>query len=64
LANEIDPRLRSALRNASCVVFLCSGNMVRSAFAELVTPCIIGTSGKTFVVDDIGIANYFSDVGI
>jgi protein-tyrosine-phosphatase len=53
LANEIDPRLRSALRNASCVVFLCSGNMVRSAFAELVArahgvPLPVRSAGTVF----------------
>ncbi len=31
----VDPALRAALREATGVLFLCSGNMVRSAFADL-----------------------------
>ncbi len=32
---RVDPSLRTAVERASCLAFLCSGNMIRSAFAEL-----------------------------
>lgn len=35
MGDEFEQARRSALENAETVVFLCSGNMVRSAFAEL-----------------------------